>query len=113
MSRIFAFLAILLFAGCQADAQDWGPGPEVVRDPGEDWVFEPSVKSFEKLTARKSDFSCLRVREYVASNDPWAAFYAIRDAAIFLDSNCSSAIRGLRVALTRNSFTAAADAFYR
>ena len=113
MCRALCTALLLLLVGWRAHALDWGSGAEVVRSPSEDWTFEPSKKSFDRLDAKKGEFSCSKLGEYVAANDPWAAFYAIRDAGLFDDKSCSEAIVALDEALSEKGTTSAAVDFYR
>lgn len=112
MLRSLAFTLIALLAGCQAQAQDWGSGAEVARPPSDDWAFEPSKKAFGTFDSKHGDFSCAKLGEYVTANDPWAAFYAIRDAALFGDKTCAKSIAVVDEALSKKPITSTAVAFY-
>ncbi len=105
-------LAAILLAGCGARAQAWGTGIEVDRDPSVDWAAEPTKEAFARYDSKRGDFSCSKLREYVATNDTWAAYFAIRDAGLFLDKSCSVHVEPHKQSLQARPITQMALAFY-
>jgi hypothetical protein len=107
-----AFAGLLSVNKCQAGVASWGTSPEVARGPEDDWAFSVSDEARERLHERRGVFSCASLQEYVRANDPWAAFYSIRDAALFDDRACATSVEKLRKILDQNPLTRIAVQFY-
>lgn len=116
--RLVACLVALACAGlltvseCRAGVESWGTSPEVARGPEDDWAFSLTDEARDRLHERRGVFSCATLEEYIRANDPWAAFYSIRDAALFEDRACAASMEKLRKTLDQNPLTRIAVQFY-
>jgi len=84
----------------------------VPRELGSDWAFEPDEVARSRLERKEGSFRCAELGRYIAENDPWAAYHAIRDAALFDDSSCAEALARLRRLLDEKPVTRVALHFY-
>jgi hypothetical protein len=105
-------VACLVVVGCEARADVWA-GDEIKRSPRDDWARVWTTEAAKRLTEKRGEFDCARLGSYVSANDPWAAYFAIRDEGLFGGARCKDLIAEHEAVLRKHPVVVVAVDFYQ